>query len=398
MVKYKPIIEHIRYLARLGNIEESINTAHQTIQDLRSILQTSNSVLSIELYQLVIDCTLITQQNYQLIITNFLQEVFQQSASYLLLNNFFDYQILLVEKFIKDKQYLQALSLIKALKICIYNFHYNFIVKFPFLLSNFLNQCDLSIEYIYFSWLKTDYREIMNYFFAPSASKLCLQLKLIKMNKHLASENYQGAINLQTKLLQIFKNLLNDTIENSATFTSAWHKFLVYQRQQTAFNWLIKEGPALQRNKKFFATLQNDLIFLIQEGALWKPIMLEAQTKLYLLNLLLMPSFHRTDLDTFRQGFCLAFDSFHLVDDKPNIALTLLGLALINAYEGEKQQMLIGVKCVTEYDTKLKALTKIIFDQLPFYRKLIDETVFKLVNPFDSWKLIENKESFSFKI
>lgn len=64
----------------------------------------------------------------------------------------------------------------------------------------------------------------------------------------------------------------------------------------------------------------------------------------FIANLLFCDGIERQILNELRNQFCLAFDTYYQADAHKNIALSLLGLALVNAYEGHKRETLTGFK------------------------------------------------------
>lgn len=388
---YASLIDYINQLSIDKEFRRAIDNSYFLIQELQAIKHKIKAEISTEFYQLIRACVKLNQENYTNLYIKSFQEQYQQNYSYLTVITFFNNQIAQAENIIEKKEYLRATNILSALTKWVNLFVPPLEAEFPSLLSNLISNCNARQKYTYFCWLKNDYLNCIEFHFLPSNSKLTLR-KLIHTNYYILVKEYSKSIDLQTSLLKNLDKLLGSIDEDSKLFQDTWQKYLIFQRQQTAFNWLIQNHLVFLQQIKYCKMLRKDLIALTEESGPWKAIELEAQCKLDLIHLLLLPTADRTKFNTLRQTFCSAFDIFCKFEDKPNIALSLFGLAVINAYEGEKQQMRMGLKCAIDYDEKLELLKQTTFDKLSFFMQPISKIQFTLVNPFFKWQRIESEE------
>ena len=379
LAKYNPLVKHLAKLVVQKRYEEIVENNNKLIEIIAMDITSSKDVILPQLRVLLSDCLKINKQNYQACFNSVFQKLIQGPNSQQHLMTYFKNKLMQAKTHINKKNYLQAIDLSAALN-CWFTEALQEQDEYRFLWETLLTQCDNVYESVYFHWLHLDIMHFIDYQYPQYELKVKVLKYINNIEKYTIKQNYQNCTMLCTDFIQQLTSVSSQAELTSSTLLSVWHKVVMFQRQQSAFAWLISDYLNFSQQSEFINMLNQDLSILAKLSYFSKSVAQELYCKQGIMDLLTCPSMDHQTLKELRDRFCLAFDIFYEKQENHNTALTLLGLGLINTYEGDKPAMLDGFKFAADYDTSLKALIRVIIQQLPYHIYPIENV--KLANPF----------------
>lgn len=382
LAKYEPSIKHIAVLMVQKNFEAAVISGNNLIQSIALDITNIKNKRSSKLRDLLNDCLETNKKNYQACFNSTFQILAQQPQGHQLLNTYFNEKLMQAKTDVSKKRYISAICICGALKHWLTE-ALRIKEEYQFLWKALLTQCGSIYESVYFYWLQWDEIHFTNYHYIDTKLREEVLGHMHDIKKHLSIQDYQGCFIICTNFIQKLNSLSSQATQASSVLAPAWHKAVVFQRQQTAFAWLLRDYLTVSKQVNTVKMLYQDLSLLTQVNYFSALMQQELQCKLGLMKLLFSPSIEQETLNQLRDQFCSAFDAFYTQNENNNTALSLLGLALMNAYEGDKQAMLTGFKLATDNDANLKKLTHAFVQQLPFHLYPVTEVL--LPNPFNQW-------------
>lgn len=207
--------------------------------------------------------------------------------------------------------------------------------------------------------------------------------QLLKAKNHVAMKHYSAAINIYSMLIeQLHQEAL--TVDGKYKIEIPDALMLCHVlRQNSCFTWLIEDIASFNQNKvQYVEEFLNDCKIILIQNTLYHPG--ENKHSIYLkkfiVHILFAESCSINFLKRMQQKLCNLHDKFELVEDTINQSLTILGLALINAYENQPTTFQ-GLKIAVNMNSSLVLLIQAIRFQLPVLMcQTIDEVVY-LLNP-----------------
>lgn len=379
LAKYEQSVKHIAVLIVQKNYEAAIVRGDKLIQTIALDITSTKDKSVSKLCTLLNDCLSVNKKNYQLCFNHALQVFTQQFNSTQRLNSYFKDKLMQAKTAVSEKKYLSAICICEALKRWLTEV-LQVREKYHIVYEKLSAQCDGIYESIYFNWLLLDEIQFVNYHYLDIKSREEVLGHINELKKYTTLQDYQSCLIICTNIIQKLDSLSSQAVKISPALTAAWHKVVVFRRQHNAFTWLLNDYSTVSKQATVVNTLYQDLSLLARVSYFSELSHLEFRCKLGLFKLLFQPNVGQEVLKQLRDQFCSAFDAFNAQNENNNIALSLLGLGLINAYEGDKQAMLTGFKLATDYNANSKVLTQLFIQRLPFHMFPVAEIL--LPNPF----------------
>lgn len=146
---------------------------------------------------------------------------------------------------------------------------------------------------------------------------------------------------------------------------------------------------------QYVETLLNDCKIILIQNTVYHPG--DNKHSIYLkkriVHLLFTERCSVNFLKLMQQRLCILYDKFGLVKDTINQSLTILGLAIINAYEGHALTFQ-GLKIAVNMNASLVILIQAIRFQLPVSMYLLSEKV-SLLNPLFNFRSTTSTVAYS---
>jgi hypothetical protein len=227
--------------------------------------------------------------------------------------------------------------------------------------------------------------------------------QLAQAKVYIDKKDYVSGINASTKLLEsINKDYFysyeksRPKIENVLSF---FHELRFYE----CFEFLIHDPDSFLKNKHVYVEqLQGDYYKVINKGTFSylyhskNSIIL----KMSIIDLLFNDNFYQFILLDNQKNFCDLYDEFvfdEFVKGNQSVcqALTIFGLALISAYQGNLSLACNGFNQAVKIYSPLNKLVKAIEYSLPPLNNMTSKEDFLLSNPLSKFKIHQEKASIA---
>ena len=208
------------------------------------------------------------------------------------------------------------------------------------------------------------------------------QLEIVRY--YLNTKKSSNAIELLSTLIeqlqediQIFNKMNTIDASKMLNICYAWREYYY-------FVWLIEDPDSFQQNK---SSNSKGILLGYQEIMSNKTLshLDEDEIKLIvrfnIVRLLFEEYLGQNILQYMRHYFCLGFDRFKQVKQLQYQALTLLGLALIAAYEGDSANAYQGLNFVKTLCPTLNKFIQMIYGEIAYILKRSGEKTNLIINP-----------------
>lgn len=394
LYKYAALVEEIATFISNDQYIQISDRMNQLIDKIQVDMETNrgkNPSLP-QLQALLTDCLKTNKKNYCAYFNATFQASVNQENGLPQLSTFFSKQLNKARTYTGTKYYLQAISLCDALKSWLTEASQSPETDYQRLFQALLTHCSTTREYVYYHWLKFHTQYFMDYHYPTGNIKVQLFKMIEEIKQASMKKDYQTGADQCTRLIGELNSRISWLGESSSALMSAWRHWLVFQRQEIIFTWFIKESLSVAQQSHYMNLLTEDLLLLVKVVYFKEQRKWELHCKLFIINLLFCTEMERSQLADLREKLCLAFDIFNKQScyEYKKTALSLLGLGLVNAYEGDKQDLLKAFKLALDYDPNLDNLTQAIIQQLPFYLEPVPYSVRIIANPLGQLGFLES--------